>query len=95
MNKERGSHVCTVCHSIVIPDKQYKGTFAMELFVWIGAILLVAFTSGVSLIVAIAYSLWRIVNKPKVCPACKAKEIVPVDTPAGIKIIKDSGLIED
>lgn len=87
MKQEEGSHVCTVCHSIIKPNKTSKSSFLMEAIVWIICLIAMPFSIGVSLVPAILFSLWRMISKIIICPECQAIEIVPIKTPAAQQII--------
>ena len=92
--KYKGSHICKACHSIIIPKKRVKGSFAIELLLWIVSLALVPLTLGISLLIGLSYSFWRIFNKDLVCPVCGSTEVVPIDTPVAREIIEKMGLEE-
>ncbi len=72
--------VCTICGYVGYPKKEVKGSGVIELFVWL------LFFWGPALI----YSIWRRVKKPNTCPACGDTKMIPVNTPAGQKMAKES-----
>ena len=89
----KGSHVCSLCGSIMIPMKKAKSNFLTELILWIVCLVLAMFTAGISLAFALVFSLWRMISGRKVCPKCDSETFVGVDTPMGKKIIKDMGFV--
>ena len=90
MNTSTGSHVCTICHSIITPKKINQGSALVELFVWIISLILITFTAGISILLAVAFSIWRVVSKKNICPECKAVDIVPIGTPVAKRIIAEN-----
>ncbi len=85
-------YICKKCGTVAKPNKTsgYKGTFVIELGIWIVMIVLSMFTFGVTILFAIGYSLWRLTGKKKiVCPECSSEDIVSVETPIGKKLFKD------
>lgn len=66
-----GGLICADCgcvgHKVETP-----GSFAMEICLYI-----------VFCFPGIIYSLWRIINRGKVCSACGSKKLVPINSPVG------------
>jgi len=67
--------VCTQCESVGKPKTRTKGSFFIEVVLWLAFI-----------VPGIIYSLWRLTTKEKVCVACGAAALVPVGSPAGQRI---------
>ena len=70
--------VCTTCghHG---PTKQHtRGTILIEIVLWL-----------LFLVPGLIYSLWRLSTRQRVCTACGGASLVPPDTPAGRKLMKD------
>ena len=67
--------VCTTCGYIGFPNKVTKGSFLIELVLWL------AF-----LIPGIIYSIWRLSSRYDACPKCKNASMIPVDSPMGQKL---------
>lgn len=67
--------ICTTCGYRGMPKKFYKGSFLMEIALWL-----------LFLIPGFIYSLWRQVSKFEACPACKKPTMIPVNTPIGKKL---------
>lgn len=61
---------CTQCGTVGKPKKLTKGSFLIEVFLW----LLLIFPG-------LFYSLWRLTSKQLVCPQCLAPNMIPVDSP--------------
>jgi hypothetical protein len=66
-----GGLICADCgcvgHKVETP-----GSFAMEICLYL-----------VFCFPGIIYTLWRIINKGKVCSACGSKKLVPINSPVG------------
>jgi hypothetical protein len=67
--------VCTMCETTDHPKKRTKGSFGIEVVLWLAMI-----------IPGLIYSLWRLTTTAKVCKACGSENIVPADSPAGRRI---------
>jgi len=61
---------CTRCGSTGIPRGYTKGSFGVELLLWLCMIL-----------PGVLYSVWRLTSKYKGCPSCKAEGMIPADSP--------------
>lgn len=72
-------YICTICGHVGYPKKITKGSFIMEIVLWI-----------FFLIPGIIYSVWRLSSKRKICSACGNVSIIPADTPMGQKLIKEN-----
>jgi hypothetical protein len=66
----KGGWFCTQCGTVANPKKVTKGSFLIEVFMW----LLFIFPG-------IIYSLWRLTSKYQACPQCKAANMIPVTSP--------------
>ncbi len=71
--------VCKNCGAMSLPKKQCKGSFWIELALW-----LIVFPVG------IIYTLWRLVTKRLVCPICGAEKtsLIPTHSPEAQKILQ-------
>ena len=68
---------CQACNVQMIPKKKTKGSFFIEILLW-----LLIFPIG------IIYTLWRLCSKVKVCPSCGQENcFIPINTPAGRKLM--------
>jgi hypothetical protein len=67
--------VCTTCETVGEPKKATKGSFLIEVFLWL-----------CFLVPGLIYSLWRLTSKQTVCPVCRASTLVPLYSPAGKRI---------
>ncbi len=69
--------VCSNCGFIGKSKTKTKGSFLIELFLW----MLLIFPG-------ILYSLWRLISREKVCPKCETPNMIPSNTPRGEELIK-------
>jgi hypothetical protein len=60
---------CPVCGTVARPRTVTKGNFGLEFFLWL-----------LFIIPGLIYTLWRISNQSKGCPACKAI-MIPGNSP--------------
>jgi hypothetical protein len=69
-------YVCTNCGYRGFPKKVVKGSFIIEVILW-----LAFFIPG------LIYSIWRLTSKYNACPKCLQPTMIPTDTPIGQKLI--------
>lgn len=72
------SFICTNCGWKGEPVTLPKGDVMIEFILW-----------GFFIIPGIIYSLWSRSNKLKMCPLCNAKNMIPLYSPRGQKLLKD------
>jgi hypothetical protein len=65
------THICTSCRTVAVPLNRAPGS---------AAITFILFLCGI--VPGVIYSLWRHSASYKVCPACVARNPIPVDSPA-------------
>lgn len=70
--------ICTACGSRIFPVKETRGSFAMEILLWL-----------LLIVPGLIYSLWRLTTKRLVCPKCKSDKFIPVDSPKGQAFLKE------
>lgn len=70
--------ICTMCGFVGYPKRFWKGSFWLELALWLCFLL-----------PGLIYSIWRLTSKYDGCPACKNASMIPVDTPTGRKLMAD------
>ena len=78
--------VCTVCKSQGRMKRKAKGSFLIELLLWMFSVVML-FVFFPLAITGLIYSLWRIVGKRKVCRSCGSEAIVPLSSPRGREIV--------
>lgn len=61
---------CQNCGSVGLPTTRVKGSFGVEVVLWLLMIL-----------PGLLYSVWRLTTKEQVCPKCGAPHMIPVDSP--------------
>lgn len=64
--------ICVSCGSVGRPKVITKGSFILEVVLWLFFI-----------VPGVIYSVWRLASKYQACPSCGSKEIVPLDSPRG------------
>lgn len=67
--------ICRNCGTIGKPKMRTKGSFLIELVLWLCFI-----------VPGVFYSLWRLTTKEKVCPSCGATNMVPLNSPVGLEL---------
>ena len=70
--------ICANCGTVGSPKTVTKGSFALELLMWL-----------LFLLPGLIYSAWRLSSRAKVCAACFKDELVPADSPRGRKLLVD------
>mgnify|MGYP001600827589 CR=1 FL=1 len=71
--------VCTSCGFTGEPSTVTKGSFFIELVLWLCL-----------LIPGLIYSIWRLSSKYEACPKCQQNTIIPVESPMGMKFLKEN-----
>lgn len=87
--KKKTTHVCITCTAYVNPVIKKQGLFLIEIIIWILALFLMPSTAGFSILIPVAYSIFRLLSKKMVCPKCGSVDIVLKNTPAAKEIIKE------
>ena len=67
--------ICTNCGFIGHPKKVTKGSFFIEVILWI-----------LFIVPGLFYSIWRLTTRYEACPSCGASNMVPLDSPIGQKL---------
>ena len=67
---------CTVCGTVDHAARFTKGSFLIELLLWL-----------CFLVPGLLYSLWRVTSRYDGCAKCGAAAIVPVDSPIAKKAL--------
>lgn len=62
--------MCLTCGSEMKPKTRVKGSFIMELLLWI-----------LLIVPGVIYSFWRLTSMEKVCAVCGSNTLVPIDSP--------------
>lgn len=65
---------CLNCGQRGYPKTFTKGSFIMELFLWL-----------LFIIPGVIYSIWRLTTRHSGCPACQAPNMIPLDSPRAIQ----------
>lgn len=68
--------ICPHCGTRGQPAVRTRGSFAIELVLWLCLIL-----------PGLVYSIWRITSREQVCPACKSPGMIQVNTPRGQQLV--------
>jgi len=72
--------ICSACGHIGSSKTAVKGNILIEIVLWLCLI-----------IPGIIYSLWRSSSRYKTCPKCGGTNLIPLDSPVGLKILADQG----
>lgn len=76
----KGTHYCTQCGSVAYPKNYTKGSFGIEILLYLLMIL-----------PGILYTLWRLTSKYKGCPKCHAPNMIPVGSPIAQAALRGQG----
>jgi hypothetical protein len=72
--------ICTNCGVIGSPKTDVRGSFFIELILWLCFI-----------VPGLIYSIWRMSTKQKVCRSCGAPNLVALDSPRGQALRRELG----
>jgi len=70
------TYKCKNCNHKGKQKRIYKGSLGAELVIWIVCLILALFTVGISIIIAIIYSVWRLGTSFNGCPMCQKPNMV-------------------
>jgi hypothetical protein len=68
--------ICTTCGFKGKPKRMTKGSFLMEVLLWICFLL-----------PGLIYSIWRLASKYEGCPKCLGAAMIPLDSPMAAKLL--------
>ena len=72
--------ICSNCGHVGKIKLSIKGNLLIEIILWL-----------FFLIPGIIYSIWRQSSYHDTCSACGSRELIPIDSPLGIKLLSDQG----
>jgi hypothetical protein len=75
------SMICPHCGTQAEPSTRTKGSFVLELFLWL-----------LLIVPGLIYSIWRVTSRDKVCPACGEPGMIPVTSPRGRALVEANRL---
>lgn len=81
--------ICTQCGYKGREKNYTKGSFILELVLWLFGIAF-CWLFLISLIIPIIYSLWRMFSRFKACPECKGN-MIKIESPVGRKLLQELG----
>ena len=73
---------CTSCGYVGEPKTITRGTFAVEVVLWL-----------CFLVPGFIYSVWRMSSRHDGCPTCGLTTLIPQDSPMGKKVIREHALV--
>jgi hypothetical protein len=71
-------YICSKCGYVGNPKRYTKGSFVMELALWICFLL-----------PGIIYSVWRLATRYDGCPECESPDMISVYSPIGQKLLRE------
>jgi hypothetical protein len=71
--------VCTSCGYVGEPTTVTKGSFGIELILWL-----------CFLIPGLIYSIWRLSTRYEACPSCRQTTLIPSGSPMAKKFLQDN-----
>jgi hypothetical protein len=71
--------ICTQCGYIGNPKTAIEGNGCLEIVLWL-----------LFIVPGLIYSIWRSTSRHKVCPKCKSPNLIPIDSPRGQQIMKET-----
>jgi len=70
--------ICKACGHHGDSGTHTKGTFAVEVILWL-----------CFLIPGLIYSIWRLSSRQDACAKCGSTEVIPIDSPIGKKLLQE------
>lgn len=81
--------ICAHCGTQNKIKYQAQGSLLGEVALWFLMVIAAPFTVGISIVIAIGFSLWRATDKKKICAECGHDELVGTETPRGKKLLQE------
>ncbi len=85
-------YVCIKCGHLDLPAKSVEGSFIGELCLWIVFAIICSATTWLLMLIPLAYTLYRAINRRTVCSLCNSTEIIPEDSPNGKALISGKSI---
>ena len=80
----RKIYICTQCGFVGYPSSGVRGSFLIELILWVLGLGFTFFLSWLFLLIPIFYSIYRLGGRYKECPQCHLHNtMIPLDSPRG------------
>jgi hypothetical protein len=76
--------VCTACGYAGYAKHAAKGSFIIEVILWLCFI-----------IPGLIYSIWRQCSYRYICPKCNHETVIPLDSPIGRKLVEETKTRKD
>jgi len=73
-------HICSTCGTHGAPIKRVKGSFAVEIALWL------------FLLPGLIYTVWRRSTRQNVCRTCGATTLVAISSPVGQQLVDQSSV---
>lgn len=70
--------LCTTCGHVGKTKTVTKGSFAIELLLWLFFLL-----------PGLIYSVWRLTSRHEACSSCGSTTVIPLNSPLAQKLIKE------
>jgi hypothetical protein len=77
-SRQDGKKLCTKCGYIGNDKRITKGSFLLELLLWLAALL-----------PGLVYSIWRFTSRYKACPECLTPNMIPTSSPIAQKLLRE------
>ena len=71
-----GQWLCTTCGAQTNPITLTKGSFGIEIILWLLMIL-----------PGVLYSVWRLTTRERGCPVCRKSTLIPLTSPIAQQIL--------
>lgn len=83
--------ICPNCGTTDVPVKRTRGSLVLELLLWLAGLGLAIWTVGLSLLVALTYSIWRLATRYEACRSCKQPGPIRLQSPRGKELLEKYG----
>jgi hypothetical protein len=88
----RPDKLCMTCGTIGQPAYRSTGSIGVALFMWIGGLVLAAVVHWLFLLLPVGHLIARLASSGlRVCAKCGGTSLVPLDTPAAQRYLRENG----
>lgn len=83
--------ICPHCGTTDVPKRRARGSAAIDLFLWIAALVAAFSGYAILILVALLHSLWRLATRYDACRSCNQAGPIRLKSPRGRELLEKYG----
>ncbi len=80
--------ICIICGHVGNAKALSPGSFIGEIVIFVILFVIALMTTFWILLISLFYAIYRSANNKSVCESCGSRQIIPVDSPNGMALLK-------